>query len=579
MMKTALVLAFVGGTVLAQATLWASEGATGPERQAWNEAEVEFTALRDAYVGKYRPVYIESGLASWQASVTGTDEAFARRRTAQEAVVELHSDRATFARLKRLKESGQISDPALKRELDVMYRAFLPRQADSVLLKKIVALETEAEQIFNTHRSLVEGKGLTENEVRRILAESTNSSAAEAAWKGYMEVGAKVEGHLGQLVALRNQVARQLGFADYYRMRLAVQEIDEGELFRLFDELDALTREPFAALKADLDAARAAKFGIAPDGLRPWHFGDLFFQETLGLGATALNELYSSRNLVELARTYYAGLGMNVDDILSGSDLYEKPGKDPHAFCADIDRAGDVRILCNMKPNLYWADTILHELGHAVYDKYIGAGVPFVLRTASHATTTEGVAIMMGTMAKNEDWVVRALKLSPQDVSAAVSAAREASVVEKLIFSRWAQVMTRFEQGMYSHPDQDLGRLWWDLKKRYQLLNPPDDPSRPDYGAKTHIVSTPAYYHNYMLGDLFACQLHDYIAREVLGLDDPDKTSFFGSKKAGEYLRKAVFAPGNLYSWNELIRRVTGEPLSAEAFARRCTQGPPQPGG
>jgi peptidyl-dipeptidase A len=132
--------------------------------------------------------------------------------------------------------------------------------------------------------------------------------------------------------------------------------------------------------------------------------------------------------------------------------------------------------------------------------------------------------------------------------------------------------MTHFERGMYGNPDQDLGRLWWDLKKRYQLLNPPNDPSRPDYGAKTHIITYPAYYHNYMLGDLFACQLHDHIAREVVHVEDPDTTSFFGRKEAGDYLRDRVFAPGNLYPWKELIRRATGEPLSAEAFARRCVR-------
>jgi peptidyl-dipeptidase A len=373
-------------------------------------------------------------------------------------------------------------------------------------------------------------------------------------------------------VTLRNQAARQLGFPNYYSMQLTLQEIDEDELFRLFDELDDLTREPFAALKAKIDAERAARFGITPAELRPWHFGDLFFQETLGSGATALNELYAKQDPIELARRYYASMGMDVADILARSDLYEKPGKDPHAFSADLDRAGDVRVLCNMKPNLYWMDTILHELGHAVYDKYIGADVPFLLRTPAHALTTEGVAIMFGSMAKNEDWLVHALKLSSSQAAAAAAAARQASVVEKLIFSRWAQVMVRFEKGMYSNPDQDLGRLWWNLKKRYQLLNPPDDPSRPDYGAKTHIVATPAYYHNYMLGDLFACQLHDYIATEVLGVDDPDQTSFFGRKEAGDYLREHVFGPGNRYSWNELTRRVTGEPLSAKAFARRCAQ-------
>ena len=79
-----------------------------------------------------------------------------------------------------------------------------------------------------------------------------------------------------------------------------------------------------------------------------------------------------------------------------------------------------------------------------------------------------------------------------------------------------------------------------------------------------------------MLGDLFACQLHDYIAAEVLGVDDPDKTSFFGRPEAGDYLRKQVFAPGNLYSWKELVRRATGKPLSAKAFVRRCVPAKPK---
>lgn len=539
-------------------------------------AELEFSLLRDAYVAAYQPLYIESERAGWEASTTGTDAAFARQRTAREALVVLHGDREVFAKLKRLREGGVVRDPGLLRELDVMYRTFLPRQADPEVLKRIVALESEVEQIFNTHRGMVRGASMTENDVRLVLAETRDGSAAEAAWKGYMEVGAKVDGRLRELVALRNRVARELGYSNYYSLSLALQEVDADELIRLFDELDELTRAPFAQLKARIDADRAAHFSISPAELRPWHFGDLFFQETLGGGADALNALFADRDLIKLARDYYAGLGLEVDDILARSDLFEKPGKDQHAFSADIDRAGDVRILCNMKPNLYWADTILHELGHAVYDKYIPESVPFVLRTPAHALTTEGVAIMMGALAKNQDWLTRALSLAPEQVEPAANAARAAARVEKLVFCRWAQVMTRFEQGMYSDPDQDLGRLWWELKRRYQLLEPPDDlvgadgRSRPDYGAKTHIVNEPVYYHNYMLGDLFACQLHDYIATAVLGGSDPDRESFYAKLEVGDYLRARVFAPGNRLPWKELVIRATGAPLSAKAFARRC---------
>lgn len=120
---------------------------------------------------------------------------------------------------------------------------------------------------------------------------------------------------------------------------------------------------------------------------------------------------------------------------------------------------------------------------------------------------------------------------------------------------------------MYSYPDQDLGKLWWDLKKQYQMLNPPESVNRPDYAAKIHIVTAPVYYHSYGMGDLFACQVHAYMAKYVSNVDDPSKTCFWGDEKAGKYLKDKIFGPGNLYSWNDLTKRATGEPLTARYFA------------
>jgi len=538
--------------------VWAGEGAAG--------AEVEFTPLLDTYLAKFKPLFLEAQAASWEANVSGTDQAFARKQAAETAVVKLHSDPQVFGQLKALKEGGKVTDPALRRQVEVMYRSYLRSQGDPQLHERIVALENELDQIFNTHRSRVAGKDLTENDVREILGSTRDSAAAAATWKAYMEVGAKADAKLRELVALRNTLARQLGFANYYVLSLTMQEMEEAELLAMFDELDVLTRQPFAELKQRIDGERAAHFGIPAGQLRPWHFGDLFFQEAPPTGELDADALFARANLVELAKAYYAGIGLPCEDILVRSDLYEKPGKCPHAFCAHLDRAGDIRVLCNLKPNAYWADTLLHELGHAVYDKYLDPQAPFLLRSAAHGLTTEGIAVMFGALSMNESWLRDTLQVEPTTAHEVAGAMRARLRTERLIFSRWAQVMVRFEHGMYANPEQDLGKLWWDLKRQYQLLNPPESVQRPDYAAKTHVLGTPAYYHNYLLGELFAAQVRHQLASKVLGVTDPRRIDWCNDPRIGEYLRTRVFAPGALYSWRELTQRATGEPLGPRCF-------------
>ncbi len=127
--------------------------------------------------------------------------------------------------------------------------------------------------------------------------------------------------------------------------------------------------------------------------------------------------------------------------------------------------------------------------------------------------------------------------------------------------------MLRFEQAMYRNPDQDLNCLWWDLAEKYQLLKRPADRNAPDYASKIHIVVAPVYYHNYMMGELFACQVNQAIARDVLKAEDPKTISYVGRKDVGEFMKQRVFAPGRTMSWDELTKFATGERLNPRAFA------------
>jgi peptidyl-dipeptidase A len=523
----------------------------------------EFIAEHEARI---RPLEIAVNLAWWQANVSGQDEDFRAKEAAQNRLDEALADRERFARLKAIRD-GQPADPLVKRQIDVLYLAYLEKQVDPELLKRITSKANAIEQAFNVFRPQVDGKTYSDSQVRQVLRTSSDSAERKNVWAASKAVGGKIEADLKELVLLRNEAASRLGFKNYHAMQLELAEQSQEQVLALFDELDELTRGPFAALKAEIDPALARQSGVAVDELRPWHYHDPFFQESPSVFGASLDAPFADADILRICRQFYAGIGLPIDDVIERSDLYEKPGKSPHAFCTDIDRAGDVRVLANIVPTENWMATMLHELGHAVYSsKNIPQSMPYVLRTDAHILCTEGVAMMFERFSKNAEFL-QAMGVKVEDPRAYNQAGAKMRRAQLLIFSRWCQVMLRFEMALYGNPGEDLNKLWWDLVEKYQLVHRPEGRDEPDYASKIHVVSAPAYYHNYMLGQLFACQVHRTICRQVLRTDEVASAIYPGNRRVGEFMKRRVFAPGRSLAWNELTRHATGETLRAEAFA------------
>ncbi|HUY35760.1 MAG TPA: M2 family metallopeptidase [Pirellulales bacterium] len=530
-------------------------------------AEIEATAkqLVAEYERDFRPLEIETGRRWWDANVSGSDEAYRLKQEAENQLDQALADRDRFARLKRC-DAAKLADPLLARQIRILYLQAVPKQVDHELLRQMVARANGIEKQFNVFRANVGGEELADSAVKKVLKQSRDSDERRAVWEASKRVGQVVEQDLRTLVAMRNQAARQLGFADYHAMQLELNEQNQAQVLSLFDQLDELTREPFRAAKREIDAKLAENCGIPVDELRPWHYHDPFFQESPAVFETSLDAEYAKVDVIELCEKFYAGIGLPIDDVLQRSDLFEKPGKNPHAFCTDIDREGDVRVLANVVPDEQWMSTMLHELGHAAYSsKNIPRALPYAVRCEAHILATEGVAMMFERFSKSADWL-REMGVDVSDPKAFNAAGAKMRRNRLLIFSRWCQVMLRFEKELYRDPDQNLNDVWWDLVEKYQLLQRPEDRGAPDYGSKIHIVIAPAYYHNYMLGELFACQVHATIARDVLKTEGRT-ASYVGRKDVGKFMRERVFAPGRTKTWNELTKFATGEELNARAFA------------
>jgi peptidyl-dipeptidase A len=508
------------------------------------------------------PLYKESALSSWDANVTGTDDAWARSEKASLAYISYFTDKEAFAELKELKGSGMVKDPLLARQLDVIYNQFLSGQVDTALLAGQVRMETEITRKFNSFRADVNGKMLSDNEVENILRNSANSGELKAAWEGHKMIGPVVAADIIELVKHRNRIAQELGFSNYHQMSLKLSGQDPEEVTMIFDELDSLTRGAFAALKGEIDNYYSKRYGIPAADLMPWHYQNRYFQEAPEIYPVDFDRYYEDKDIVKLAADYYSSIGLPVDSILARSDLYEKPGKNQHAFSTDIDREGDVRTLDNIRPDSYWMNTIMHELGHGVYSYYNDRSLPFALRDAAHTFTTEAVANYFGRLATNPEWMQYMGIITAEEAEKIGEDAFSAFRLQQLVFSRWAQVMYRFEKAMYENPDQDLNQLWWDIVAKFQMMQKPEGRDMPDWATKIHVALYPCYYHNYLLGELLASQLSAYITGTVVKGDTAEDM-----KAMGEFFKTRVFMPGMRYEWNDMIEKATGEKLTAKYYA------------
>lgn len=524
----------------------------------------EFLAAYDA---KVIPLSKESALSSWNANVSGTDADLAKSEKAAFEFDKYYTDKKAFAELREIKESNAVKDPILLRQVDLIYDMYLGKQIDTSLLATKLKMETEINKKYLNFRVKVNEKALSDNQVEDILRNSTSSAELQATWEAHKQLGPIVAEDIIKLVKHRNLIAKNLGFSNFHEMSLKLSGQDPAEVTSTFDELDNLTRANFAQLKSEIDTYFAKRYGIKATDLQPWHYQNRFFQEAPEIYPVNFDQYYKNQDPVKLVAKFYDGIGLNVDAVLAKSDLYEKPGKNQHAFCTDIDRVGDVRTLDNIRPDSYWMNTILHELGHGVYSYYNDATLPFTLRDAAHTFTTEAIANMFGRMATNPGWMQNMGIIDSTESKKIAEDSRKALRLQMMVFSRWAQVMYRFEKAMYENPDQDLNKLWWEMVEKYQMIKKPEGRNMPDWATKIHIALYPCYYHNYLLGDLLASQLYNYITTNVT-----KNQSLVADKAVGNYLKEKIFLPGARYSWNDMIEKATGEKLTAKYYAKQFVE-------
>ncbi|MCU0620237.1 MAG: M3 family oligoendopeptidase [Gemmatimonadales bacterium] len=277
------------------------------------------------------------------------------------------AEERSVALQKRLVASGYVAP-----DLDTTIRRF--RTSIEIFREANVPLQSELEELGATYQKLTGGM-LAEWDGARLplpqlqpFLKATDRAVRERAWRAwnapYVAAHDELESLFDRMLALRQQVARNAGFANYrdyvfpakYRFDYTP---DDCARFH-----DAVARRVMPAYER-LMAHRRAQLGL--DALRPW---DLSVELH---GGEPVRPFADGRELAERSRAVFQrvdpGLGREFgvmhDEALL--DLDSREGKAPGGYCDTLHVRGRPFIFMNAVGLVDDVNTLLHEAGHAFH--------------------------------------------------------------------------------------------------------------------------------------------------------------------------------------------------------------------
>ncbi|HSW73169.1 MAG TPA: M2 family metallopeptidase [Chlamydiales bacterium] len=511
-----------------------------------------FAEFLKSFVPTVEEKSCQSNKALWILETTGLPDAADLKASLDVELKMLFNDKKTYKKLLGW-EKEKLSKEQ-KRQWNVLVRAFKQNMLPEELIKEITKKETELSLLYATFRPQFEGEKIGENAIREILSKEKDPKRRQKAWEASKEIGDVLGPRIRELVKLRNKGAKELGYKNYFEMQLDLQEVKEEWLMNFLDKLFDSSKKAYNKVIDEVEKKQMNLFSVSKKDLGPWAWSDPFGQED-PLDTHELDNLVKEVDIEAVAKKSFQKMGFDVEGILKRSDMYEKPGKNQHAFCIHMDRKGDVRTLNNIKPSMRWLETVLHELGHAVYELGYDQKLPWLLREPPHMIPTEAMALLSGRQAYYTSFLEKVLT-DAKKKTALMKKAEESLRRRQLIFSRWVLVMTYFEQKLYQNPDADLNEIWWSLVEKYQgIPRPKNRAKKNDWAAKYHIGLAPVYYYSYLLGEVLASSIQE----KIPGLF---------TQEAGEFLGEKLFSPGNLYPWDELAKKMLGKPLDPAPWVK-----------
>lgn len=569
----------------AVAFLGACAGA-GVSRDAGSSAVRDFLEMYNATEQRIAAIANES---KWKAATDVGPQSAAELMGAERALAAFRGSRHVIEKAKNFLQNRQALTTLEFQQLDMILlkAAEAPGTIPEIVDRRMKAearLESALES-FPYCAASNGGKCLKATslaEIEEILLKSRNLNERKRMWEASREPGRQLEADLAEVRDLRNRVAVELGYSSYFHLQVADYGMSVSEMMQLADQILQDLRPLYEQLHLWTRRRLAARYQQPVPGRIPAHWlPENWGQRWPGLieNADFSGALHGRTPdwIIKQAERFYMSLGWEAlpKTFWQRSDLYALPGgaqrkKSNHASCWHIDLDRDVRCLMSVTPSLDWFLAGHRELGRVYYYlAYSNPRVPVVLRAGANRAFHEAVADLMAGAAQQPAYLKATGILRQEGVPAQTARLLAEALEGAIVLVPFAAgTMTHFEYELYERriPPDVFNRRWWEFARRHQGIEPPAPRGEEfcDACANRAIIADPAQYYDHAIALLVKYQLHDYIARKILG-QDPRDCNYYGSKEAGKWLWE-ILSLGATVDWRQLLKEKTGEDLSSRAL-------------
>jgi Zn-dependent oligopeptidase len=487
--------------------------------------------------------------------------------------------RSSAAYAKQVKDFLQDADTKTKERLVIWIDFFERYQTppETLAIKnKISRLEAAILQKRSTRKEgyidpytkkFVEASALR---MRTITATHTDEKIRKACFEGREKLATDHLSEYIQLVALRNQYARTIGYTDFYDFKVQREDgMTKKELFSIFDSIYQKTKYAFADIR---------KLEKKTPGLRkPWNFGYMM----AGDFTKEEDPYFQFGEALPRWGRSFAALGIDYHKGALTLDLLDRKGKWNNGFChwPLLNHykngkliTGSSNFTCNVVAGqvgsgIIGYNTLFHEGGHAAHflntrEREVILNNEYSPMSASWAETH---SMFLDTLFSSIEWKTRYATDANGKPYPFELFERKTAKLHALRPGRMNSIIfvSNFEKEIYESKNLTRAKVIAIAKKNYKKYY---DLSADSLWALNipHIYSweSSGAYHGYGLAELALTQWRAYFYKKYgYIVDNPN---------VGKEMAK-VWAFGSKYTFNQFVVFATGKKLSAQPFLDEVT--------